>query len=283
MLLLWLAITGWGTATAQERLFSYDFNNRTIREMIATIEAGSDYVFLFPEEVGNAIDRRATVSVKEVTITQLLGRILANSGLTFKIVGRQVLITAEARPDIPPLSENWIGGVVRDETGDPVPGASVVLKSNPLAGVSTDKYGAFSIRIRDRDDALIVSFIGMTPSEVPLSPEVNHYEVVLRTSVTELGNVIVSTGYFNRNKDNFTGSAIVIQGEELKKVNPNNLLRSIEAFDPSFRVMSDNYMGSNPNQLPNINVRGAALLPSGVDQAILRRDNISSQVNLQNL
>jgi hypothetical protein len=65
------------------------------------------------------------------------------------------------------------------------------------------------------------------------------------------------------NKESFTGNAITVSGEDLKKVNPQNILESISVFDPSFAIAQNNLAGSNPNSLPSINVRGSTALPTG--------------------
>jgi TonB-linked SusC/RagA family outer membrane protein len=119
----------------------------------------------------------------------------------------------------------------------------------------------------------------METREVPLQAGVTRYEITLQAAEVALEEV-VAFGYFNRRRDNFTGAAVIVRGEELKRVNPNNLARAIEAFDPSFRVLADNLAGSDPNKMPNINVRGASSVPTGAGGEVLRRDNINSSVNL---
>ena len=59
-----------------------------------------------------------------------------------------------------------ITGTVVDETGDPVPGAAVMLKGS-TSGVMTDLDGAFSIRVGE-NDILVVSFLGYQDVEVPV-------------------------------------------------------------------------------------------------------------------
>ncbi len=76
---------------------------------------------------------------------------------------------------------------------------------------------------------------------------------------------VVITGYQQIKKESFTGNAVTVTGEELKRVNPVNILQSIQAYDPSFQVQQNNLFGSNPNALPRVNLRGAASLPTGTE------------------
>ncbi|MDR3061578.1 MAG: SusC/RagA family TonB-linked outer membrane protein [Dysgonamonadaceae bacterium] len=171
-----------------------------------------------------------------------------------------------------------IQGKVIDETQLPLPGAVVRLKSDPGHGAITNEEGIFTIMVPDYKASLIVSYVGYGEKEIPLKMNTAWYDIQLDPNA-ELQEVVVF-GYFKRAKDSFTGSAVTVSGEELKQINPNNILKSIESFDPSFKMLTDNLAGSNPNRLPNINVRGVASLPTGAQSDVLRRDNIASNVNL---
>ncbi len=63
---------------------------------------------------------------------------------------------------------------------------------------------------------------------------------------------------FNRKKEGFTGSAVTIKGEDLKKYSTNNVAKAIAAVAPGLRIMDNINMGSNPNGLPDMRMRGSA-------------------------
>lgn len=171
-----------------------------------------------------------------------------------------------------------ISGKVIDNERLELPGATIRLKSSPNIAVVTDIDGNFTFAVPDSKAVLVVSFVGMETKEVPLREGVSRYEIQLEPNA-ELEEVVVF-GYFNRSRNSFTGTAITVEGEELKRMNPNNVLKSIEMFDPSFKVLTDNLAGSNPNSLPNINVRGVSSLPTNASSEVLRRDNIASNANM---
>lgn len=66
---------------------------------------------------------------------------------------------------------------------------------------------------------------------------------------------VVVTGYFQRKKISQTGSEVVVDGEELRKVGSLNLLQAISAFDPGVRTLENNEFGSDPNHMPEITIR----------------------------
>lgn len=266
-------------AQGQQQTFTFNFQDKTIREIFRQIESGSRYAVLFTGNLDADLQKRETFSVSNASIDALMTRVLRNTDLTYKIVDRQILVSRrEGRQAPAPAAPTVISGRVVDENGNPVAGASVVLKGT-TTGTSTDMAGRYSFGVPAMTGTLQVSFIGLETKEVQLRQNATTYDVVLETASTQISDVVV-TGYFNRNKESFTGTAVTVSGEELKKVNPNNLLKGIQAFDPSFRVVSDNAMGSNPNQMPNIQVRGLSAVPTGGDGTVLRRDNINSTVNL---
>lgn len=68
--------------------------------------------------------------------------------------------------------------------------------------------------------------------------------VVMKSDTRALDEVVV-TGMFNRKKEGFTGSAVTIKGEDLKKYSTNNVAKAIAAVAPGLRIVDNINMGSN--------------------------------------
>ena len=62
---------------------------------------------------------------------------------------------------------------------------------------------------------------------------------------------VVVTGISRRSKSSFTGNYVSVKGDELRKLNPTNILKSLQFYDPSFKVLESNTRGSDPNAQPN--------------------------------
>lgn len=263
-------------------------SNRTIKSVLNEIESKSDYVFLFAEDLSKDLNRKVGTNIAASNINATLDMVFKSTELAYQIVGRQILITRKesAQGGSNQVAEKrtqstgiLVKGKVFDERGDALPGATVFLKTKPTIGASTDPNGEFSFYVPDLSSPLTVSFVSMETKTVVLKQGTSYYEITLKSSDKQLSEV-VATGYFQRRKDSFTGTAVTVSGEDLKKVNPGNIFKSIESFDPSFKILSNNLAGSNPNSLPNINVRGVASVPTGGSGEVLRRDNLSSSVNM---
>lgn len=156
-------------------------------------------------------------------------------------------------------------GIVIDEESVPVAGAGVVLKGTTI-GVSTEADGTFRLEMESPGPEFVLefSFIGMKTREVKVKPRDGKadMEVVLEMDQNELDQVVV-TGIFNRRKESYTGSAVTMKGEDIKKVSTTNIAKAISVIDPSFRVMDNFEMGSDPNRLPDMRMRGTSTLPGG--------------------
>ncbi len=144
-----------------------------------------------------------------------------------------------------------------DEGKHPLPGVTVLIKGTTL-GVTTGLEGEFSIVVTDTIHAeLVFSFIGMVSQTISYKniPKSGEWTVVLKEEVQGLDEVVV-TGIYSRKKESFTGSSTTYTAKELKTIGNTNVLQSLKTMDPSFAIMENNQFGSDPNRLPDINVRG---------------------------
>lgn len=191
---------------------------------------------------------------------------------------KPVATATQAAPTQPlnVLQQATITGQVTDESGLPLPGVTIVVKGT-FNGTKTNDNGKYTLGNVPPKGTLVFSYIGYRSQEVKVEGR-TAIDVKLLTEVQSMKDFVVN-GYQKLKKDNYTGSAIVITGEELKHFNPQNILQSIQAHDPSFRLVENNLAGSNPNQLPNVNVRGTTALPSGAPSQ-LSRNQLASVTNL---
>ncbi|SIN68038.1 SusC/RagA family TonB-linked outer membrane protein [Chitinophaga niabensis] len=172
-----------------------------------------------------------------------------------------------------------VTGQVTEESGVPLPGVTVVVKGT-FNGAKTNENGRYTLPNVPPNGTLVFSYIGYKAQEVKVNNRTD-IDIKLLTDVQSMKDFVVN-GYQKLKKESYTGSAIVITGEEIKRFNPQNILASIQAYDPSFRIVENNLAGSNPNALPNINVRGATAMPTTAttDPQLLSRNQLATITNL---
>lgn len=108
-----------------------------------------------------------------------------------------------------PQTPGTVSGVVLDETGQPVPGATVLVKGTTI-GTSADMEGRYSLTLPNNAQNLVFSFIGYAPQEVGIQGRSN-VSVSLIPDTSMLSEVVVA-GYGVREKRALTGSATVRDG-----------------------------------------------------------------------
>lgn len=172
--------------------------------------------------------------------------------------------------------DNRIRGMVVDSNQEPIPGASIIVKGT-RTGTSTNIEGEFTLDVKGDKVIIEISFIGMKKQTLQVdATRRKSLEITLVDDVKTLDDVVV-TGYNNVRKTSFTGSSTQITGDDLRKVSQTNILGALQSFDPSFRLMTNNQFGSDPNALPEMYIRGR----SGIGVKELDRDQLSKS-NLEN-
>lgn len=174
---------------------------------------------------------------------------------------------AEA-PAAPPVT----GQVLDSLCGCPLPGATVRVQGKTKS-VSTDAQGKFTIDAAT-GDVLIFSFVGYRPVYYTIKNADKSVHVQMASAISTINNVVV-TGIFNKNKESYTGAAKVISAKELQEFQGRNIFVTIANIDPSFYIVPDNSFGSDPNHLPDIQLRGTRNLPN-VDQL---QSNVAASIN----
>lgn len=154
--------------------------------------------------------------------------------------------------------ERTIYGMVQDETGQPLPGAHVTQKRNnktdSQTAVVVDVNGHFSLTLPSNTKSIVITYLGYETKEVTLSRK-EDYEIKLRPS-SEMIDEVVVTGVFTRKANTYTGAVSTVKSEELLKVGNSNLLNSLSNIDPSFVQLDNLGAGSNPNAMPDFQMRG---------------------------
>ena len=169
------------------------------------------------------------------------------------------LLTRAGTVDSTRVANREVRGKVVDEKKQPIPGVSVRLGGTSM-GTATDVDGKFKLLIPADTATLVVSFIGMKTEIVKIprlkvGAEQKELTIVLREEDVKLEDVVV-TGIFTRKKESFTGSAATYSAAELKTMGTQNVLQSLKTLDPAFAIIEDNQFGSDPNRLPNMEIRG---------------------------
>ena len=189
----------------QQDLISLKVSDVPFVKVLEEIRKQSGYNFMYNEKFTRNVGR-ITLEVKNLPLETVMEKVLKGTGLNFRIQDN-IIILQENRVEQPRF--RTLRGTVRDENGEPIPGVTVLIKGT-LIGVSTAIDGSFTLDLPGETEVLQISFIGMETQEIKISPQMNELNVVMRPHISELEEVIVSTGYTQTAKWRATGSVAVV-------------------------------------------------------------------------
>lgn len=150
---------------------------------------------------------------------------------------------------------NIIKGTVVDDNGDPVIGASVMVKGNSTTGTITDFDGVFSLNVPEDSKTLVVSFIGMTTQEVTIGGR-KSFRIVLQDDNVQLNEVIV-VGYGQQKKASVVGAITQTSGKVLERAGGvSNIGSALTGNLPG--VVTTQSTGVPGEEDPQITIRGAS-------------------------
>lgn len=212
---------------AQSTILTLQMNNKPIKEVFNYIEKNSEFVFVY---LDNVIDSRKVVDVNlhNQPITVILDELFKGTDLTYKIDNRQILVKRKEAKESSFLSVQQtidITGVVKDDVGEPVIGANILVKGTNN-GVITDMEGRFSLKIPQANALLVVSYIGYISQEIQVGDK-RSLTIILHPATEDLGEVVVTALGIKRETKALGYSVQEVKGGSLTEARESNVLNSL--------------------------------------------------------
>ena len=144
-----------------------------------------------------------------------------------------------------------ITGTVLDATlGDPVPGATVLVKGT-TRGAATDLDGKFTLQLQAGDQVLVVSFVGYLSQEVEIGNQSN-VTISLQEDIKSLQEAVV-IGYGSQDKKELTSAVVGVRPDDFNRGNVTNPAQLLQGKVAGLSITRP---GGNPNNGFNIRLRG---------------------------
>ncbi|WP_090993954.1 SusC/RagA family TonB-linked outer membrane protein [Pedobacter insulae] len=248
----------------------------SIITLTKAIEAQTDYVFLYNED--KLPNDKITINVKNASIDEVLSKYFKKVGIDYRIVDKNITLKPTADITSRQVTREVlkqvvnVRGTVRDSLGNPLAQVNIKLENNTsptLKAVAiTNADGFYQLTNVPEGGVIVFSAIGYLTKKVtiPTGGDINKtIDVVLKQEIVGLKEVTINTGIYTRKLDSYTGSTLVIKGEDLKKVGNANFFQSLRNISPS--MVLDNFAaGANPNTMPDIQLRGTSTFPINPDE-----------------
>ncbi|WP_167016576.1 SusC/RagA family TonB-linked outer membrane protein [Chitinophaga sp. Cy-1792] len=242
----------------------------TLKKVFESIREQTGFEFVYDPQL---IKAAGTVDLRldDVQLKQALDVCFDDLPLTYEVSYNTIIV--KERPPAGMINngtdlrnagvaeELRINGTVLDKsTGLPLAGVTIGVQGLS-AGTSTDVNGEYALTIPTGKAKLVVKLLGYEIANISVTHS-GKYDIQLSPKPIQLEGAVVSTGIFKRPKENFTGVATTIKGDDLRKMSMSNVFSAIRMFDASVRLPENLANGSNPNKLPEINLRGVNNFPA---------------------
>lgn len=239
------AISGYSQATK----LTLKMSDSKIIEVIDEIEEQSEFYFLFNQKLVD-VERKVDIDVQEKTIDFILQNLFAGTNVNHMVLDRQIVLTTFKQELLPQQQRN-VSGTVTDESGQPLPGVTVIIKGT-TQGTVTNIDGNYSLSNIPEDATLVFSFVGMRTQEIEVE---NQTTINVELKVDAIGiEEVVAVGFGTMKKINLTGAISSIKSDELSSVVTTDVTKNLAGKLPGLRVMQ---IGGEPGTYDNqIDIRG---------------------------
>lgn len=175
---------------------------------------------------------------------------------------------------------NTCNGNVKDDTGETIIGASVVVKGT-TNGTITDFDGNFSLSNLNKGDVIEVSYIGY--KTLTVTWDGSPLNLVLKSDTQTLDEVVV-VGFGTQKKVNLTGSVSTVGAEELASRPVSNVSQALQGLVPGMNFdYGTKGNGGALNTEMNVNIRGTGTIGEGSNAApLILIDGMEGNMNMLN-
>ncbi|WP_159441018.1 SusC/RagA family TonB-linked outer membrane protein [Pedobacter caeni] len=234
--------------------------NTALEKIFREIHNQTGYDFLYDK---NLLETKKPVSivVRNEPLETVLQKCLADQSLTYLIDEKAIIIRKKEKSVFEKITEFYkaidISGKVTDENGQPLIGATIVIKSSKRS-VTTDKDGAFQLQNVEENELLLISYIGYQIREVKAAVRLN-IRLILATN--ELSEVIVNKGYYTESQKLATGNTVTVTAKDIEKQPVLNPMLALQGRVAGLQITQTSGV---TNGSMNILIRGRSSLNNWV-------------------
>lgn len=243
---------------SQKTSLELRMKNVTVEQVLQKIEEQSNFYFLYRSDFLKSLPE-VSIDAAGLKVEEVLDKIVVPYGFEYEIDDKVVVIRKAG--EVPVLSQQsqnlTVSGKVKDSSGQPLPGVSVVVKGT-MVGMITDVDGIFSLKNISGSSTLVFSFVGMKMQEIPVNGK-TVLNVVMNEESIGLDEV-VAIGYGTVKKSDLTGSVASVKSDDL---NQGVVLSVDQAMQGRIAGVQISQSSAEPGGGLSIRIRGANSITAG--------------------
>lgn len=203
---------------AQSTGVTLNMKNVSIEDVLNAIETKTQYRFLYNKQMVD-VNKKTSIAMANAEITNVLNEVLKGSNIEYSINAKQIVLSKQSNEQ-----QKRITGLVTDQLGEPIIGATVLLK-NSKTGTITNFLGSFTLEA-EPNETLIVSYIGFISQEIKLNGQHN-ITVKLVEDVKSLSEIVVTALGIKREQKALGYAVQAVDGGTLQTVKGVDMASSL--------------------------------------------------------
>ncbi len=218
-----------------QRINHFEVKNVSLKDAVRKLEKQTDMGFFYePREMDQT--KGITVDARNLTLRELLQRLLVGTGFKYEIVDGNVVITREKKRLVSQADMMDVRVTVVDaEDKQPLIGATVMVHGT-TQGAATDMNGQVNLQNVTDNQVLDITYVGKKTTHIWLQKGKKSYSIELADDAHMLQQLDVVTGYQTIESGRATGSFDILKQEDLHNVVSGDVVNNLEAIVPGLTV-----------------------------------------------
>ena len=254
LLYLLAGFYAFGGTHAQEITISLE--SVELKKAIVETEKQTVLRFLYNEATIPA-DKKVNIQARKMPVNEFLFRMFQGTGVQYKIMENNLVVLTAPGTTMSVLAERQVEGRVTDEAGNPLSGASVLVKGTQQ-GTVTDANGNFTLKVPD-NGTIQISAVGYETQDIATAGRTD-FNIVLKQRVQTQEQIVV-IGYGTARKKDLTGSSVSIKGSDIANLPVLTATQAIQGRAAGVQVVNSGAPGS----APTVRIRGTGSILGGVE------------------
>ncbi len=259
------------TVYSQATKLTLDMKETTIKEVLQEIESISKFRFIYQNEEVD-LNKKINAKFENDAIEKILNKLFEGENINYSITATNLILIKPGQQLVNEKFRHWVDeemvqqktitGKVSDQSGQPLPGVTVVVKGT-TQGTVTNAYGEYSLTNIPDEATLLFSFVGMRMQEVIVGIQ-SSINIVMEQETIGIEEV-VAIGYGTVRKSDLTGSVTHIKADQFSTQQSTNVLEYLSGTVAGF----NSNMGTTASGGGSMEIRGPTSLAANNNPLIV--------------
>ena len=216
-----LSMTYAAESYAQKTMISLEVRNETVGTVLEKLKKESGFDFFFNNKHVD-LKRIVSVSTNNNNIFKILDQIFAGTNVKYSVLEKKIILSTEIVQGIQ-QGQNKVTGIVKDNAGIPIVGATIMEKGSTNGTVS-DLDGNFSLQMNSQG-TILISYIGYITQEIKVNK--NDKLIITLEEDTETLDEVVVVGYGAIQKRSVSTAISTVKGGKISEMPTSNISQSL--------------------------------------------------------